>query len=169
MTTIISASKATQKVFYVIPDSLVNVNCPSQPCATLSQYLLDNNGSFPVVSNVEYHFLPRKHHVPRDMKLWYLHNFAMVGSATSVSTEIISSSQSYVKIFNSVNVSITNVVFTKHAYNIRMTFHTKHNFDQYNLAFTNCSYCKITKVEFLEYGFYGENLCGLSYLNDYTD
>ena len=34
-------------------------------CATLSQCLLDN-GTLPVVSNVEYHFLPGDHHVPAD-------------------------------------------------------------------------------------------------------
>jgi len=43
--------------FFVLPDDSTNVSCPSQPCATLSQYLLDNNGTLPVVSNVEYHFL----------------------------------------------------------------------------------------------------------------
>ena len=170
VTSLISASTTTQQVFYVIPDRLVNVSCSSQPCATLGQYLLDNNGSLPVVSNVEYHFLPGEHHVPRDMKLQYLHNFAMIGSdsSTSISTEIISSLQSYVKIFNSVNVSIINVIFTKQAYDIRMSIeiHNNRNFDLFNLAFINCSNCIITKVELWEYGFYGENLCGRSYLND---
>ena len=56
-------STATE-ILYVLPDNSANaVSCPSQPCATLSQYLLDN-GTLPVVSNVEYHFLPGEHHVP---------------------------------------------------------------------------------------------------------
>ena len=69
----------------------------------------------------------------------------MIGSqsSTSVSTELIGSSQSYVKVFNSLNVFIINVVFPKCAYDISMSLHIKHNFDQYNLAFTNCCYCKI--------------------------
>ena len=54
------------KILYVSPDNSTNVNCPSQPCATLSQYLLDN-GTLSVVSNVEYHFLPGEHHVPANM------------------------------------------------------------------------------------------------------
>ena len=60
-------STATE-VLYVLPDNSTNVSCPSQPCATLSQYLLDN-GTLPVVSNVEYHFLPGEHHIPANMTL----------------------------------------------------------------------------------------------------
>ena len=58
VTILISVPTAAQQVFYVSPDNSTNTSCPFQPCATLSQYLLDNNGSLPVVSNVEYHFLP---------------------------------------------------------------------------------------------------------------
>ena len=60
-------STATETL-YVLPDNVTNVICPSHPCATLSQYLLDN-GTLPVVSNVEYHFLPGEHHVPANMVL----------------------------------------------------------------------------------------------------
>ena len=60
-------STATE-VLYALPDNSTNVSCPSQPCATLSQYLLDN-GTLPVVSNVEYHFLPGEHHIPANMTL----------------------------------------------------------------------------------------------------
>ena len=42
-------STATE-LLYVLPDNSTNaVSCPSQPCATLSQYVLDN-GTLPVVS-----------------------------------------------------------------------------------------------------------------------
>ena len=60
---VISICTATE-ILYVLPDNVSDVNCPSQPCATLGQYLLDN-GSLPVLSNVEYHFLPGEHHVVR--------------------------------------------------------------------------------------------------------
>ena len=49
------------KILYVLPDNVSDVNCPSQPCATLDQYLLDN-GSLSVLSDVEYYFLPGEHH-----------------------------------------------------------------------------------------------------------
>ena len=45
-------------VLYILPDYPPNTSCPSQPCATLSQYFLDYNGTLPVVSNVEYRLLP---------------------------------------------------------------------------------------------------------------
>ena len=75
---------AATKIFYISPDYSVKATsprarCPSQPCATLSQYLLDNNGTLPIVSNVEYHFLPGKHHVPTNTVLRYLHNCTLAG------------------------------------------------------------------------------------------
>ena len=63
-------SAVAQQIFYVLSDDRSNDTCSSfQPCATLAQYLLDNNGSLPVVTNVEYHFFPGEHHVPMNMKL----------------------------------------------------------------------------------------------------
>ena len=53
VTASISASTAVEQIYYVLPDNSTNTSCMFQPCATLSQYLLDNNGSLPVVSNVE--------------------------------------------------------------------------------------------------------------------
>ena len=44
------------EIFYFLPDNLTTTSCPSQPCATLSQYWLPI-GTLLVVSNVEYHFL----------------------------------------------------------------------------------------------------------------
>ena len=67
------------RVFYVLPDNSTNVNCPFQPCATLSQYLLDNS-TLPVVLNVQYSFLPGEHHVPASMVLQNLHNFSIICS-----------------------------------------------------------------------------------------
>ena len=76
-TTFFSVPSAAQQVFYVSPDNSTSTSCPFQPCATLSQYMLDNNGSLPVVLNVEYHFLPGEHYIPTNMTLQYLHNFTM--------------------------------------------------------------------------------------------
>ena len=70
-----SISTVSHQIFYVLPDNSTNASCLFQPCATLGQYLLDNNGTLPVVSNVEYLFLPGEHHVPINATLQYLHNF----------------------------------------------------------------------------------------------
>ena len=56
ITYMISTCTATE-ILYVLPDNVSDVNCPSQQCATLGQYLLDN-GSLSVLSDVEYHFYP---------------------------------------------------------------------------------------------------------------
>ena len=61
----LSTCTATE-VLYVLPDNVSDVNCPSQPCATLDHYLLDN-GSLPVLSDAEYRFLPRRHYVTNIM------------------------------------------------------------------------------------------------------
>jgi len=101
------------KVLYVSPDNSTNVNCPSQPCAILSQYLLDN-GTLPVVSNVEYHFLPGEHHVPANMVLQNLHNFSIVGTVSKSSPPVMlfGCSQSHViYVINSHFVIIKNVIF----------------------------------------------------------
>ena len=65
------------EILYVVPDNSTNtVSCLY---ATLSQYLLDN-GTLPVVSNVEYHFLPGEHHVPVNLTLQNLHNFSIINN-----------------------------------------------------------------------------------------
>ena len=138
VTIFISTSTAVEQIFYVLPDNSTNSSCLFQPCATLSQYLLDNNGSLPVVSNVEYHFLPGEHHVPTGMFLRYLHNVTMTGyqsSFTISSAVIISSLQSYIKVCDSINVCIKGLVFKKQG--VIKTFSNDYN-DLYNLAYTNC-------------------------------
>ena len=82
-------STATE-ILHVVPDVSANVSCSfyDQPCATLSQYLLDN-GSLPVVSNVEYYFLPGEHHVPANMILQNLHNFSIIGTTSNLSLPVV--------------------------------------------------------------------------------
>ena len=75
---VISTCIATTIIYYVLPDNVSDVNCPSQPCATLGQYLLDN-GSLPVLSNVEYHFLPGEHHVVDVIYIEEAFNFSLIG------------------------------------------------------------------------------------------
>ena len=156
-------SAATQQVFYISPDNSTNTSCPFQPCATLSQYLLDNNGSLPFVSNVEYHFLPGEHYLPTNMTLQYLHNFTMTGSSNSkVSPAVLSFSlQVCVEICYSFNVTISNLAFKAYgkqikSYKVRSMCNVMLNF---------CLSCTIKNVTFSNHGFCGINLCGKTYLS----
>ena len=107
-------TSAASEILYVLPDSSTSaVSCSSQPCATLSQYVLDN-GTLPVVSNVEYHFSPGEHHVPANMVLQNLQNFSIIGTAaasnSSSSVVLFGCLQPYVlNIIDSEYVSIKNV------------------------------------------------------------
>ena len=157
------ASTATQQLFYVSPDHLTNTSCPFQPCATLSQYLLDNNGSLPVVSNVEYHFLPGEHHLPTNMTLQYLHNFTITGSSSNkVSPAVLLIDLlECLEISNSVNVIISNMTFKE--------YDKQFKFDEHNICYVmlnNCLSCRIMNVMFFDYGFCGINLVGKSYLSN---
>ena len=154
-----SMSAAAHQVFYVLPDNSTNASCSLQPCATLSQYLLDNNGSLPVMSNVEYHFLPGEHHVPINMTLQYLRNFTIIGSSINKSILFIDL-QAYVKICDSIKFSISNVVFK--AYEKRY----EDNDNTCNVILSNCFSCAIINTTFLHYGICGENLNGTFYLSN---
>ena len=158
------ASTLNYEVFYVSSDNSTNTSCPFQPCATFSQYLLDNNGSLPVLIYAEYHFLPGEHHVPTNMTLQGLFNVTILGSTLSP-TKFIGDFQSYLKVVDSLYVTIKNVVFKR--LNIhKILLHERHNFDLYNLAFIDCFSCAVINSTLLEYGFYGDNLMGRSYLSD---
>ena len=163
---IISMSTNTHQLFYVLPDNSTQAHCPFQPCATLSQYLLDNNGSLPVMSNVEYRFLPGEHHVPTNMKFQYLQNFVIVGNenSASLSTVMIGGLQTYLEILDSINVTIKNMVFKRP--DMFAILYEDYNSHLYNLAFKRCFSCKIVEVQFMKLRFYGEDLCGNSHLTN---
>ena len=143
------------EVLYVLPDNSTNVLCPSQPCATLSQHLLDD-GTLPAVSNVEYHFLPGEHHVPANMTLQNFHNFSIIGTVNNSSSPVVlvGFSQSYIiTIINSYSVTIANVVFTM-----------CNQLQLMNVAISMCYSCSIENVTFMNSGLNGINLIGQSYL-----
>ena len=153
-------ASASTEILYVLPDNSTNTaSCPSQPCATLSQYQLDD-GSLPVVSNVEYHFLPGEHHVPANMILRKLHNFSIVGVFNSSSSPVVlvGCIQRYViNIVDSQFVTVTDVVI-KHCG--LLPDNTR------NLQLHCCLSCKLENVTFLQYGFTAVNLIGESHLNN---
>ena len=148
------------EILYVLPDNSTNaVSCPSQPCATLSQYVLDN-GTLPVVSNVEYHFLPGEHHVPANMTLQNLHNFSIIGTVSKPSPLAVlvlaDCSQSYIiKIIDSYNVTIANVIL-KQCDQPQLT----------DLLITSCYSCTIKNTIFINLGLIGTNLIGRSHLTE---
>ena len=159
----ILVSTATE-ILYVLPDNSTDaVSCPSQPCATLSQYL-SVNGTLPVVSNVEYHFLPGEHHVPANMTLQNLHNFSIIGFVSKTLSPIVlvgCCSQPYViSITYSYFVTIDNVMFKLNTADISPIYKMQST----NLMVSCCFSCQLKNIKFLDYGVIGYNLIGESYL-----
>ena len=158
----------TQQIFYVLPDDHSTDDCYSfQPCATLSQYLLDNNGSLPVVTNVEYHFLPGEHLVPMNMKLLMnLTNFVIVGSLSSNNINALPqldiSWLSNLVILDSVNATITNVILKTSI----VGNENNYGICTCDLVLENCSFCKLINVTFFQIGLTGNNLAGKTLLSN---
>jgi len=147
------------RVLYVLSDDSTKVSCPSQPCATLSQYLLDNNGTLPVVSNVEYHFLPGEHHLPASLVLYSLYRLTLTGTTSNGSLLAFLVGCSYqtkylLFITNSTEVKIVNLVFKQCKIPINPTFSF--------LVIVSCISSKVENVVFLECGIQAYNLCGIS-------
>ena len=148
------------EILYVVPDNSTSaVSCPFQPCncATLNQYLSDN-GTLPVVSNVEYHFLPGEHHVPAKMILQNLHNFSIIGTVSKPSPLAVlvlaDCPQPYIiNIIDSYNVTIANVTL-KQCDHPQLT----------NLLINSCYSCKLENLVFINLGMIATNLVGRSHL-----
>ena len=153
------------RILYVLPDNVSDVNCPSQLCATLGQYLLDN-GSLPVLSNVEYHFLPGEHHVFNSIRMERAINLSLIGFGLPSAKLVCKSlSCSYVSVFYSYNVFIRNLVFDQCCGVL------KYRFPKYiaaSLFLIVCSHCQVEDIKFFGYGFVGVNLHKNSYLNNIT-
>ena len=151
------------KILHVVSDNSINASCPLQPCATLSQYLLDN-GTLPVRANVEYHFLPGEHQVPANLVLNNLHNFSIVGvvNKSSSSAVLIGCFQSYILYIRaSHNVIIRNVMFKRCYYNnpqLQYQYLT-------SVRISTCFSCVIENVTFNNFGIVGDNLIGETILN----
>ena len=158
----VEISESTQiKIFYVLPDNSTNVSCPSQPCATLSQYLMDNNNTLPAVSNVEYHFLSGKHYIPANLILHNLYNFTIIGvvSKSSLFPVLISHFHSFVlKIYDSHHVNIRNIEFD-HYYKQQLQHIT-------GLYILRCFSCILDKLILNNFGIIAHNLIENSYLNE---
>ena len=163
---LISKSMSIKEVFYVSPDNSTNVSCAFQPCATLSQYLLDNNGSLPVVSNVEYHFLPGEHHIPPNMVLQNLNNFMITASFNEVWLAMLFIHlQSSLVIKDSINLTISNIKFRTYDNEYHYNYMDILGF-ACNVILEKCLSCKVINVMFLHYGFCGYDLIGDTHLSN---
>ena len=152
------------KILHVVSDNSINASCSLQPCATLSQYLLDN-GTLPIRANVEYHFLPGEHQVPANVVLNNLHNFSIVGvvNKSSSSAVLIGCFHSYILYIRaSHNVIIRNVMFKRCYYNnpqLQYQYLT-------SVLISTCFSCVIENVTFNNFGIVGDNLLGETILNE---
>ena len=160
---VISSCTAT-RILYVLPDDVSDVNCPSQPCATLGQYLLDN-GSLPVLSNVEYHFLPGEHRVVNAINIEEAFNFSLIGYGLLPVELVCWSSEYYVGLHFSYNVTIKNLVFSQ--CNDDLYKITKSDIIA-ALFLCECSLCKVEDIYFFGYGLVGINLLLNTSLNNIT-
>jgi len=159
-----SSHIAAREIFYISPDYSVKATstcarCPSQPCATLSQYLLDNNGTLPVVSNVEYQFLPGKHHVPTNTVLRNLYNCTLAGVTPLAALVTGNLNQSVLLLTDCYNLTIINLVF-----DVDEVFY---HFDNAAvLVVHTCNFCHLENIIFLQFGLTTYNLIGESYLKN---
>ena len=147
------------RIIYVIPGNSTNTSCSFQPCATLSEYLLDN-GTLPVVSNVQYYFLPGEHHVPANMLLQDLCNLSLIGTVKESPPPVVLVGflQSYViNVINSYNVTIANVMFK---------WFSEIQSGYLNFLIDLCYSYTTENVVFINLGLKGINLIGNSYLTE---
>jgi len=116
-----------------------------------SQYL-EQNGTLPVVSDVEYHLLSGEHHVPSHTILSGLYNFSLVGTTDKVSPAVIVSClQSYIHIHDSEYVVITNLVFR----NCKMPLSEQRKYEyETNLLISLCFSCQIVNATFLDMAYW---------------
>ena len=150
-------------VLYVLPNNSSSASCPSHPCATLSQYQ-QNDGTLSIVSNVQYHLLPGEHYVPANMILINLYNFTLIGiNGENLSPVVlINCLQSFIQIFHSQLVTISNVVFKQ--CDIPLKYKYSYG-NETNLIMAFCMTCTIHNATFSEYGLLGFNMIGNSSLN----
>ena len=157
---VISTCTAT-KILYVLPDNVSDVNCPSQPCATLDQYLLDN-GSLPDLSDVEYYFLPGEHFITTIMQISLASNFSMIGVGMSP-VKWVCWPQIYLAVSNSYNVTIRNLAFS-HCNGI---YEFNRNISA-GLILKECYFCRVENIIIWGHGFVGYNMLQKSFLNNIT-
>ena len=157
----------TTGLFHVFPDPN-NVSCPSQPCATISDYILNMSGIISI-SNVKFLFLSGKHNLATNITMQYAHNVTMTGVSydnTAIAVISCCEVETIIVFINSSNITIANLVFE----NCGGTGQMFNGFFSISVTaavcIRTCYYCNVTNVTFIEYGLVISNLLGESYLSD---
>ena len=157
---------------YIIPENSTATNCPSQPCATLSGYVL-NSSLISFVSNFDIYFLPGKHHLITDMEFWNVSNVSLIGIDNHKSSLVMLNcfSKSHIAFYSSHNITITDVAFNQCDGIIKLVTKYQYHSQQYiqaGLLLFSCSLIEIQNTVFLGYGLVGINLIGKSCLTNIT-
>ena len=164
---------AASEIFYVLPNNSSNISCPSQPCYTLNQYLLDN-GALLAVSNVEYHFMPGEHIVEQDIVMGNVSNLLIVGMSNDPLPVLRCLANVSIVAMHSQNITISDLKFrdcdgstntltsriTKSYYNNR--------FIGSNLLLFATSHCEVQNVVFVGNGIIGIQLVGYIHIYNVT-
>ena len=159
--------------FYVLPDNSTNASCPSHPCATLSQYILNTSG----MSNISFLFLSGKHSLFSTITFKQVYNVTMIGVSYNNSAPavvICNSAEAVVVFINATNIKIANLLF-ENCGGIGPKIIPRNDIypdDYYPLPaalfFDTCYYCNVTNTTFIGYGLMMNNLLGESYLDSIT-
>jgi len=146
------------KVYYVLPDDASSTTCPSQPCATLSEYLQDNS-TLSFVSDVEYQLLPGEHRVTRNIDIHHVNSFKLSGNPSTSSKCDLGV---FIRIQHSSN-------FTLICLSIRNCGRNTFKFFT-SVAIQNCSLCNIVNVTIYPpeeyYSIAGINMIGTCRFDD---
>ena len=96
----------------VVPDHPNTINCPSQPCTTLDDLLLNN--SLSDISNVEFKLLPGVYDVTSNIVIQRVHNVSFVGvEYASMDVMLKCFNSVSFQVISSYNVTISNLSFTQ--------------------------------------------------------
>ena len=158
-------SSTASDIFYVIPDNPGSLSCPFQPCATLTQYSLDNNGTLPVVSNVQYRFLPGEHYVNFTLSVQRGSNISLIGTTTKdnlLPVVLVDIHKSYISVNHSINVTIAKLSFREYVGNVIKIVRHEHGDSEtkFGLFVFDCYSCSLVHLHFWGCRFTGVNMIG---------
>ena len=154
-------------LFYVSPNNSANASCPSQPCATLSQYLM--NMSAISLSNVKLLFLSGRHDLITDFTMQHVHNVTMVGvNHDNLTPAVIFcySAKAIISFHNSSSITIANLVLENCGGHVPQVWYGRDVVAA--TYFSTCYCCSVKNVTFMGYGLVVNNLVGESYLDNIT-
>ena len=152
------------ELLYVLPDNPTNVSCPSEPCATLSQYLMNNISG---MSNVKFLILSGEHNFDSDIIMQDVSNVTMVGISYSAPAILFCHLSEAVIVFaNASNIMIANLMFNNCG-NILFEQDTW-VIKPATVFLSICYYCNVTNVTFIGFGITINHLLGNSNLDNVT-